>query len=270
LRTPHTAPVLVGLLTALTAIGATARVDSGAPPGDLAFASYAFASELGSGIYELNGRALQIYRIPFADEHEGWRITLPVTIGLLDFHSGDVIALDLPRGIGSVSFVPGIENDFQASPGWTLTQFVHAGYTRTSGTAPDAVVAGIGLRSTLRSGPGLYQAEVRYAVADLRGPLAGDAFLRLRNALQADLPTPATAGTRRLQLAPFLIVDDYAVPPTSPLTGRKAQHLQAEAGFTLNLAPRPSRLGVPLPSIGLSYRSAGDLSGWRLAIGAPF
>jgi hypothetical protein len=285
---PRTASRATALL--LTVVAGTRAVAAQPPApvpsgGDLAFASYAFAPELGSGIYESNGRALQIYRLPFAFDQEGWRLTLPVTVGLLDFRSSDVIDLNLPRGVGSVSVVPGIERDFGITPNWSLTQFSKAGYTKTSGNADDAVLIGLGLRSNLRR-PGvtldedgavkpraieyLIYHELNLAIADLRGKLPGDHFLRLRTAVEGDLATPLTLGEHRLRVAPYVILDDYINPPTSPLTGRDADRYQKEIGFSLSLAPSPSRLGVPLPALGVSYRIAGELSGWRLAIGAPF
>ena len=238
--------------------------------GDQAFASYAFASEFGSGIYEFNGRSLQIYRIPLSIEREGWRVTLPVTIGLVDFRSSDVINLNFPRGIGSVSLVPGLERDFVLTPDWTLTQFLRAGYTKTSGQAADAVVASIGLRSDLRRNQTLFHSELGYAVADLRGPAPGDAYLRLRNAIQFDLATTTGVGEHRLRVSPYVLVDVYAIPPRSPVSSQDIQRTQMEPGLSFSLEPRPARLGIPLPALGISYRIAGELSGWRLAIGAPF
>lgn len=264
---PARARVVACLLA--TTPGAAAAA-SAVPAGDQAFASYAFAAEFGTGIYEFNGRSLQIYRIPLALQREGWRLTLPVTVGLVDFSSTDVIDLKLPHGIGSVSLVPGIERDVPLTPDWTLTHFLRAGFTRTSGRAANAVVAATGLRSLVLRPRYQFYSELTYAVADLRGPPPGDAFLRVRNAIQGDLPAPLPSGERRLHIAPYLMVDLYAQPPTSPVSGRDAQRRQTELGLSFTLDPRPTRLGIPLPAVGLSYRFAGDLSGWRLAIGAPF
>jgi hypothetical protein len=184
-----------------------------------------------------------------------------------------------------VSLVPGIERDFHPGPDWTLTQFSKAGYTKTSGQADDAVLIGTGLRSARRrdgtvtdaSGqirPRAYEyllySELNLALADLRGPLLGDQFLRLRNAVATDFATAVMLGGHRLRIAPYLLVDAYVMPPTSPLTGHDADRWQKELGFSLTLDPRPSRLGIALPALGVSYRIAGELSGWRLAIGAPF
>jgi hypothetical protein len=252
---------------------------------DAVSASYAFASELGSGIYEINGRALQIYRLPLQFEQQGWRLTLPVTVGLLDFRSSEVIDFNLPTGIGSVSLEPGFERDFQPTRDWTLTQFAKAGYAKASGQSEDAVLFGLGLRSNLRR-PGasydasgalkprafeyvLYQ-ELNLAVADPRGPSPVDHFLRLRNAVLGDFATVLTPGEHRLRVAPYVLLDIYINTPTSPTTGQGTERYQTEVGFSLTLDPRPSRLGVRLPALGLSYRIAGELSGWRLAIGVPF
>ena len=79
----HTPAICLAALLALGASSPAAPAATAASSGDLAFASYAFAPELGSGIYESNGRALQIYRLPFAFDQEGWRLTLPVTLSLI-------------------------------------------------------------------------------------------------------------------------------------------------------------------------------------------
>jgi hypothetical protein len=54
--------------------------------------NFAFATQLGSGIYSVSGRTLQIYRLPFdhtlrsTDEGRfGIELTLPVTLGFFDF-----------------------------------------------------------------------------------------------------------------------------------------------------------------------------------------
>ncbi len=55
-------------------------------------ANFAFATQLGSGVYSISGRTLQIYRLPFShtlkstdDSDYGVELTLPVTFGFYDF-----------------------------------------------------------------------------------------------------------------------------------------------------------------------------------------
>ena len=61
--------------------------------------NYVFATDLGSGVYDLGGRTLQIYRYTYRKDlretregHPGVRFVLPVTAGFFDFSPVDVIS----------------------------------------------------------------------------------------------------------------------------------------------------------------------------------
>jgi hypothetical protein len=43
-----------------------------------------------------------------------------------------------------------------------------------------------------------------------------------------------------------------------------------ETGLMLRLRPMPSIWGIAAPRLGLSYRFADELSGWRFVIGETF
>lgn len=68
----------------------------------------------------------------------------------------------------------------------------------------------------------------------------------------------------------FAVLDWYIDPPTGPLTGIAIPALQFEAGVMLGTRPDLKWWRLPMPRIGLSYRFAGDVSAWRLVLGAPF
>jgi hypothetical protein len=38
----------------------------------------------------------------------------------------------------------------------------------------------------------------------------------------------------------------------------------------VGLRPEPTIWGIELPRLGIAYREAGQLSGWRLVFGTPF
>lgn len=89
--------------------------------------NYAYATQLGSGVYNIAGRTLQIYRLPFgytlaqpSRRRPAFRLTLPVTIGIVDFEARDVIDTGLPENLDTLSFVPGIELDIELTPHWHL------------------------------------------------------------------------------------------------------------------------------------------------------
>jgi len=236
-------------------------------PEEVSPASYAFAHELGSGVYESGGHALQIYRIPLAFEMGAWRLTLPVTVGLLDFRSSDVLQLNMPSGLGSVSLVPGIEKDYRPAGNWTVTPFAKAGYTRSSSQAPDAVQFGAGVRSRINYGFGDVFTELNVATAVLRGDTADDHFVRLRNGVERVLnPLPNSPW----RFAPWAQIDMYLHAPRSPVTGSPAQNVQSTVGISAFEQTERRLLGIKMPALGVAYRIAGDQSGWYLAFGRPF
>ena len=76
--------------------------------------NYVFATDLGSGVYDLGGRTLQIYRYTYRKElrettpaRVGARFMLPVTAGFFDFNPVDVISNGPPTRVDSFSIVPG-------------------------------------------------------------------------------------------------------------------------------------------------------------------
>jgi hypothetical protein len=82
--------------------------------------NFGFATQLGSGIYSVSGRTLQVYRLPFGytlpaedDARIRPRLTLPVSIGFVDFKPRDVVDSGLPEGLDTVSIVPGIALDIE-------------------------------------------------------------------------------------------------------------------------------------------------------------
>ncbi len=93
--------------------------------------NYAFATQLGSGIYSINGRIIQIYRvtapIPLRKPGEarlGIRLRLPVTLGFYDFKFEDVIDTGLPEDIGTLALVPEIEFELpRRVSNWRLLPF---------------------------------------------------------------------------------------------------------------------------------------------------
>src|SRR5687768_18618838 len=74
--------------------------------------NYVFATELGSGLYDLDGRTLQIYRYTWRkdlregdDDTAGVRFVLPVTAGFFDFSPLDVVSEGPPTQVDSFSVV---------------------------------------------------------------------------------------------------------------------------------------------------------------------
>ena len=97
-----------------------------------------------------------------------------------------------------------------------------------------------------------------------------DRFLRLRQAFDLTRGMRLSARGRELEVGIYSIWDVIADPPTAPLAGARDEPVQAEFGVTFASRPRIRIWRFDAPRLGFGYRFAGDLSAWRLVIGAPF
>jgi hypothetical protein len=271
----------LAFLRAGTACAATATTTT--TSADTQFANYAFASELGSGIYDVSGRTIQVYQLaPYYRLREaapqggrpGIRLIFPLTVGFFNFEPADLVHFDLPTSIGALSLEPGVELDWWMNDDWDLYPYVKAGGTFASSAEVNAVIYGVGVRSDYRFElhdlPALYRAELIYAGVHYHGDLPNDSFTRLRNGVQLRRNLPLIWHDRAIQLGPYAFTDVYFNAPSGPASGISSRTLQFEVGLMLGLEPRFEIHGVPLPRLGIGYLDAGVLSGWRLVFGEPF
>jgi hypothetical protein len=274
----HLAP----LIAILAAPGAFAQ--SALRAGEEQVVNYAFATQLGSGVYDVAGRTLQIYRLPFghsfsepAPDRPGVSLTLPVTLGLLDFEPRDVLDTGLPDSFDTVSFVPGIELDFALSPHWHFLPFAEFGRAWDLGSDVDADVYSFGAHAA-----GLWSAQwmdlwrsdigVTYTAVDPQEPLHKDDVLMVEMGFEARRTLTLSIAGRPLDWGAYALAQSFIDRAEEPLDHAAAQAdpLQFEIGLTLGLRDRVTVWHIPLPRVGLGFRFGDDLEVWRLVLGAPF
>jgi len=250
---------------------------------DTRFANYAFASELGSGVYQISGSTITVYTVePYyplraaapRGGRPGIKLILPITFGFFNFQTSDLLHLHLPESIGALSLEPGVELDYWINDAWHLYPYVKAGGTFASSASVNAVIYGTGVRSDYRfgtlSGRSLWRAVLNYAGVHYHGDLPSESFTRLRNGIDWRRNLGPSYREHALQLEPYAIVDIYFNAPEGPASGISARTVQYELGVMLDINPKWEILGVPMPGLGIGYREAGILSGWRLVLGEPF
>ena len=250
---------------------------------DTRFANYAFASELGSGIYEISGRTIQVYQLqpryqlrPAAPRggRPGIRLIFPLTFGFFNFQPTDLLHLHIPTQVGALSFEPGVELDYWLSDVWHVYPYAKAGGTFASATQINAVIYGLGVRSDYRfegwDSAGLWRAELGHAGVHYHSDLPNDSFTRLRDGLELRHSFDWPSSRRAAQLGPYAVTDIYFDAPSGPATGISARTVQFEAGLMFGVSPMWQVHGFTLPRLGIGYRVAGVLSGWHLVIGDPF
>lgn len=284
------APValLCGLLAATAAAETVPLRESELPE-----ANFAFAHRLGTGVYEISGRTVQVYSLPFewrlrgrgtaeagvegGGSRAGLTLTLPVTLGFFDFKLEDVLESGLPSDIATLSFVPGLRWDLEAGDGWQLQPFVEAGIARDRSSDLRSRVATVGTtadRHTVsRHGMLRVHHAFEYAHASIDG-FPGDDFALWVSGAELVRPLPTKPGRRAFDWAPYGAVRWYADPPGVPLLAsapaRGVTRLQGEVGVSFGTV-EPLRIGgVTLPRIGLGWRFGEHLSVARLVIGERF
>ena len=242
--------------------------------------SYVFATDLGSGVYDLGGRTLQIYRLTYTKEVReptpekfGLRFDLPVTFGFFDFSPVDVISRGLPSRIDSFAAVPGVELDYLLRDDWHLIPYARAGFSVASSSV-DGWLFGTGLRLERRGEfhgwDSLVRSELAYAGVNYRQDVPDDRFVRLRQGIDLTRPLSWKLGTRAVELGLYGIFDVIVDSPSAPLAGDRNYPMQAEFGFTFSTRPRYKIWRFDAPRLGFGYRLAGELSAWRFVIGTPF
>ncbi len=242
--------------------------------------SYVFATDLGSGVYELDGRTLQIYRLTYEKELReatpdkvGVTFDLPLTFGFFDFKPIDVIRHGIPTSVDSFSAVPGIKLDYVLSDDWHLLPYVRAGFS-TASSSVDGWLFGAGVqlehRSDWHGWDSLARTELAYATVDYRQEVPSDRFIRLRQGFDLTRALPWSMGARNVELGLYGIFDVIVDSPAAPLAGGRNYPVQAEFGFTFATRPRYKVWRFDFPRLGFGYRLAGELSSWRFVIGVPF
>jgi hypothetical protein len=242
--------------------------------------SYVFATDLGSGVYDLGGRTLQIYRLTYekvfreaTPEHFGASFDLPVTLGFFDFNPVDVVAHGLPKRIDSFAAVPGLKLDYLLRGDWHLKPYARAGVSVASSSL-DGWLWGTGVQlehsADFHGWDSFVRSELAVAGVNYRHAVPNDRFVRLRQGVDLTRALPWKWGTRATELGLYAIFDLVVDSPAAPLAGDRNYPLQAEFGFTFSTRPRYRIWRFDAPRLGFGYRLAGELSAWRFVIGVPF
>jgi hypothetical protein len=251
---------------------------------ELPEANFAFAHRLGTGIYEISGRTVQVYSLPFErrlrerdDERAGLVLTLPVTLGFFDFKVQDILESGLPSDLSTLSFVPGLRWEIGIGEHWEVQPFVEAGVARDRSNSLQASVATLGATADRRSesphGALRWHHSLAYAHSRIDGA-GSDDFALLVSGIELTRPLDTRIGDVALDFAPYAALRWYPDAPSVPLLASAptggVTRLQGELGITLGTAEPLRIAGVTLPRIGLGYRFGEDLSVFRLVIGERF
>jgi hypothetical protein len=270
--------VLLSLACASAFAQASAEQEENAAVGQSI--NYVFATDLGSGVYSLGGRTLQIYRFTYRDEMRevrdgqlGVRFVLPVTAGFFDFSPVDVVSQGPPTRVDSFGVVPGFELDHLMANDWHFIPYVRAGFSVASSSV-DGWLYGTGFRLERRVEANGWDSfvltELAYSGVKYRHDTPDDEFARLRQGFDFTRGLGWRIRGHELELGVYAIFDAILDPPTAPLANAGEEPAQTEFGITFATRPRFKIWRFDAPRIGFGYRLAGDLSAFRIVLGVPF
>jgi hypothetical protein len=272
--------LLGGFACALYALPPALAASSTEPPASQP-ASYVFATELGSGVYDVGGRTLLVYRLPMSydlraatDDVPGLRLTLPVAVGFFNYSPIDLVHTQLPSHLDAFSFVPGLLGVFKMDDQWRIEPYARAGASFASGDF-DGWLYGLGTSNVYEwQIDSLHMRtlnDILFAGVIYKDPAsADDNLVRLRNGLEVRRLTGLKIGQHEIELSVYGFADYFPDAPRPPVAGTRTSRFQVEPGFLIGAAPQWRIYNIELPRLGIGYRFAGDLSGWHLDISTPF
>lgn len=256
----------------LTIAGALLAGTSAALAAEEPSLSFAFASQAGSGIYTIEGRVVQIYRIPVAftvkplDDDAIWgaALTLPLTFGFYDYKAVDVLEGQFPPHIGTASLLPGVEFNVRATKNWILSPHVDFG-ARSVVSFPIATW-------DVRAGQELLWA----GAAETENPLTAW-YSEVMAGFEFRHELPGSSGRTRWDVGVFVVYEHYfknegstPVAVTYSAAATPGVDEQTEIGISFGTRPKLAWKKISMPKLGVSYLFGDGLHGVRLVIGEVF
>jgi hypothetical protein len=271
--------LLAGLLSALSGRPAWTQANGSEEDAGL---NYAFASQLGSGIYDLSGRTVQIYRIPFffpvrnaEDRSPGIRVTLPVCLGFFNRDPEDVDQTDVQEDVATLSFVPGVALEIPVLRNWSLEPFAEVGVARDFRSSGGAYVYSLGLKSlvTLRARELelLVGNRLLYVGEHTPGVEVDEDFAMLETGFEVRQPLRYAVKGHGIDWGPYVMNYLY-LEPTEVFLKEEPLEIgaQYELGITIGTQEPVPLWRFKVPRLGLGYRFGDGVSAVRLVLGAAF
>ncbi len=255
---------------------------------DDATLSFAFASQAGSGIYDIEGRVVQIYRVPVAftvrslreERRWGATVSLPITFGFYDYEASDALQGDFPTHVGTASLLPGIRFDVPARQNWILSPHVDIGAAKDFSGGSLVWVYDAGLRSVVSFPTGAWDGraiqELLWAGAAQTGDSLSDWYAEAKVGLEFRRELAVNIGKSRGDIGVFVVYQRYfknsqsvAVRSAAPSTTPGVDE-QTEIGASFGTRPKLAWWKLSMPKLGLSYRFGDGISTVRVVFGEIF
>jgi len=247
---------------------------------------YAYANYLGSGIYRTTGQNASLINLPFSyvieqEDKTTYDLRLPLSLGFFDFNLADISELDLPDGVGTLTFTPGIEFRYQYNDHWLIESYIDLGYARNLTTNKGVTVHSAGISAlynfTYQEYDSIWASRLYYATYNGNGYDAKDSYAAVHFGIDTGLPLQYQIFGYQFQPRLFATAFwyfsdvDFIIPSANAIN--ESEHVSLtnsiEAGFTLKFTNKIGYSWAGIERIGISYRYSNNLSAFRLLFSFP-
>lgn len=248
---------------------------------------FAYANYLGSGIYRTTGQNASLISLPFTyelgkEDKTSYGLRLPVSVGFFDFSfAEDLPNFDLPDEVGTITFTPGVNFNYQATEDWVIESYVDLGYGRNLTTNKGVTIHSAGVSAIYsfdyKKYDSIWASRSYYVRYSGNGYEAKDSYAAIQMGLDTGLPVQYSILGYQFQPRVFATVFwylsevDFFTPRT--LKSEEDQHItltnSLEFGVTMKFAKTIGYSWAGIDRLGLSYRYSKNLSAFRLLFSLP-
>lgn len=247
---------------------------------------YAYANYLGSGIYRTTGQSASLISMPFSyrlshSDKVNYELRLPVSVGFFDFDLGNLPSLDLPNGIGAITFTPGLAINYEATEDWLIETYMDLGYGRNLTQQRGVTIHSSGVSAlyhfNMKNYDSIWANRLYYALYNGNGYNNKDSYAALQTGIDVGLPRQYQLFGYSFQPRVFVTAFWYfsEVDFLKSLTKEFSQETHVtltnsiEYGFTLKFTKKIGFSWAGIERVGVSYRHSRNLSAFRLLFSVP-
>lgn len=249
---------------------------------------YAYSNYLGSGVYHTTGQDVTLINLPFSlilerEEATTYSLRLPISLGFFDFNFDDIPELDLPDGVGTFSFTPGIQVNYQYTENLVIESYFDLGYARNLTTNRNVFVHSGGISSlysfTVNKYDSIWVNRIYYAGYNGYDYDANDLYAAVQFGIDTGLPVKYqlfgyTYQPRVFTTAFWYFTEvDFNIPIKSTYSASEKNKIalsnSVEFGITMKFDKAIGYSWANIDTVGLSYRFSENINIVRILFTFP-
>lgn len=269
---------LAAVLAALLQLAAPAQAAKNEKP-----VNWYYSAAFGTGVYRTDSTTVTVFRLPLfkaLKETEpgrwGLRALLPVTFGYYNYQFDDVLDLQLPSDLGTLSVVPGAEFQYQVNDRWLLKPFGQLGVGLSLDAGPNAAIYAAGARSRYYFNSNWMLGNALFLAGYDAGDGNRDTSVVFITGVNYVRPVSWKTFSKRtdvgLHFNYYLYPEKFSFEEIAgDVVERPVSVLQeGEAAVTIGWPDSPTLMGIPVERLGIAFRYSDQITGWRIVTEYPF